>query len=50
MGVQTGLNTAGGDKEHGTQLLNRELRVAALDDLRAGLLRGRDDAHRHAAV
>ncbi|MEM8851930.1 MAG: NADH-quinone oxidoreductase subunit B, partial [Pseudomonadota bacterium] len=25
MGEQTGLNTAGGDKEHATQLLNREL-------------------------
>ncbi|MEM7711090.1 MAG: NADH-quinone oxidoreductase subunit B, partial [Pseudomonadota bacterium] len=25
MGVQTGVNTAAGDKEHATQLLNREL-------------------------
>ena len=57
MGVMTGANTAGGDREHATQALNdrgyHQLGahgIAALDDLRSGLLRGRDDAHLDAAL
>ena len=70
MGVMTGVNTAGPDREVATQTLNRELqdkgflvtvgprsiinwaRTGSLHwmTLRAGLLRGRDDAHLDAAL
>ncbi len=49
MGVSTTANTAGVDKDVATRALNNELQDKGFD-IRSGLLRCGNDAHRHAAL